>query len=122
MELAWSIVPIVGAIAGALVMIFAFLKRKQKFTVFSDIDGVVKQDWVRTGNIDFHIAELEMMPQLLALRVEEKKITENVMGQDIVQLRWRLATVEEAKEVVVFWNTSTSERTQEFRGALLKSA
>jgi len=103
-------------------MIFAFLKRSRKFTVFSDIDGVVKQEWMRTGNIDFHIAELEMMPQLLALRVEEKKVMENAMGQDIVQLRWRLATLEEAKEIVVFWNASKSERNQDFRGVLLKSA
>jgi hypothetical protein len=36
--------------------------------------------------------------------VEEKKITENAMGQEVAQLRWRLATVEEAREVVACWN------------------
>jgi len=44
------------------------------------------------------------------------------MGQDIVQLRWRLATLEEAKEVVICWNASPSEGSHERRGALLKSA
>jgi 2,3-bisphosphoglycerate-independent phosphoglycerate mutase len=43
------------------------------------------------------------------------------MAQDIA-LRWRLATLEEAKEVVVCWNAGKSERNPERRGALLKSA
>ena len=55
------------------------------------------------------------------LRVEEKKITENAMGQDIVQLRWRLATLDEAKEVVVCWNAAKSDGSHERRGAALKS-
>jgi hypothetical protein len=29
---------------------------------------------------------------------------ENPMGQEVTQLRWRLATMEEAKEVVACWN------------------
>ena len=45
-------------------------------------------------------------PQQLMLRVEEKKIIENSMGEDVAQLRWRLATVDEAKEVVVCWNNA----------------
>jgi hypothetical protein len=122
MEFAWSVVPIVGVVIGGL-MIFGFRKKEQKSTLFGDIDGVLKQDWTRTNNIDFHAAALESTsPQLLVLRVEEKKITENAMGQDIVQLRWRLATLEEAKEVVVCWNANNSERNRERRGALLKSA
>jgi hypothetical protein len=43
-------------------------------------------------------------PQTPILRVEEKTIIENAMGQDVVQLRWRLANLEEAKEVVVCRN------------------
>ena len=39
-----------------------------------------------------------------AHRVEEKRVTENAMGQDVVELRWRLATLEEAKELVICWN------------------
>jgi uncharacterized membrane-anchored protein YhcB (DUF1043 family) len=107
MEFAWSVVAIVGVAVGGLIMIFGFRKREQKSTLFGDIDGVLKQDWTRTGKIDFHTAVLESSsPQLLFLRVEEKKITENAMGQDIVQLRWRLATLEEAKEIVVFFGMS----------------
>jgi hypothetical protein len=122
MQFAWTMVPVAGIIVGSLVMMFAFRKRKRTFGVFDDIDGVLKQDWTRTGNIDFHYAESDTTsPQWLALRVEEKKVTENAMGQDITQLRWRLATLEEAKEVVAYWNAGKAERNHEFR-ALLKSA
>ena len=123
MELAWSVVAIVGVVVGGLIMIFGFRKKEQKSASSGDIDGVVKQDWTRSGNIDFHAAALESTsPQLLVLRVEDKKVTENAMGQDIAQLRWRLATLEEAKEVVVFWNVGNSEQNPDRRAALLKIA
>jgi hypothetical protein len=48
-------------------------------------------------------------PQQLILRVGEKRIIENSMGEDVIQLRWRFATMEEAKEVVVCWNTFGSQ-------------
>jgi hypothetical protein len=121
MEFAWSVVAIVGVVVGSVIMSFDFRRREQKS--FGDIDGVLKEDWSRTGKIDFHAAVLESSaPQLLFLRVEEKKITENAMGQNIVQLRWRLATLEEAKEVVVFWNVGNSEQNPDRRAALLKIA
>jgi hypothetical protein len=104
----WVIVAIaaVGVIVGGLIMVFGFRKSEQKPTTFAQIDGVLKQDWTRTGNIDFHAAALESSsPQPLTLRVEEKRITQNAMGQDVVELRWRLATLEEAKELVVCWNS-----------------
>ena len=112
MEFPWSIVAIVaiiGVVAGGLIIVFGIRKKEQKPAAFGHIDGVLKQDWTRTGNIDFHAAALESAsPQPLTLRVEEKKITENAMGQDIVELRWRLATLEEAKEVVVCWNARST--------------
>jgi hypothetical protein len=91
-------------------MVFGFRKKEQKPFVFDNLDGTMKQDWTRTGNIDFHAAALESAsPQVLVLRVEEKKVIENAMGQDVTQLRWRLATIEDAKEVVVCWNARKSE-------------
>jgi len=105
MEFPWSMVAIIGVVVGGVVMMFGIRKKEQKPAAFGHVDGIVKQDWTRTGNIDFHAAALESTsPQPLTLRVEEKKITENAMGQDVVELRWRLATLEEAKEVVVCWN------------------
>jgi len=110
MEFAWGIIALIGIVAGGLIMMFGFSKKEQKPAAFGHVDGVVKQEWTRTGNIDFHATALESAsPQPLILRIEEKKITENAMGQDIVELRWRLATLEEAKEVVVCWNARQSE-------------
>jgi hypothetical protein len=108
MDVAWIIlaIAIAGVVAGGLIMAFGFRKSEQKPLAFGQIDGVLKQDWTRTGNIDFHAAALESAsPQPLTLRVEEKRITENAMGQDVVELRWRLATLDEAKELVVCWNS-----------------
>jgi hypothetical protein len=105
---AWVIlaIAIAGVIAGGLIMAFGFRKTEHKPMAFGQIEGVLKQDWTRTGNIDFHAGALESAsPQPLTLRVEEKRITENAMGQDVVELRWRLATLEEAKELVVCWNS-----------------
>jgi hypothetical protein len=108
MDFAWVIlaIAVAGVIAGGLMMAFGFRKTERKPVAFAQIDGVLKQDWVRTGNIDFHAPALESaFPQPLTLRVEEKRVTENAMGQDVVELRWRLATLEEAKELVVCWNS-----------------
>jgi hypothetical protein len=105
MELYWSALAVVGAIAGVLIMVFGFRRKEKGPVVIDKIDGILKQDWTRTGNIDFHASEASGdTPQFLILRLEERKIIETAMGQDVVQLRWRLATVEEAKEVVVCWN------------------
>jgi hypothetical protein len=105
MEIMVGIAVVVGIIAGILIIMFGIRKKEQRPAAFGHVDGVLKQDWTRTGNIDFHAAALESAsPQPLTLRVEEKKITENPMGQDVIELRWRLATLEEAKEVVVCWN------------------
>jgi hypothetical protein len=103
----WVILAIatIGVVAGGSIMAFGFRKSERKPLAFAQIDGVLKQDWTRTGNIDFHAAALESSsPQPLTLRVEEKRVTENAMGQDVIELRWRLATLEEAKELVVCWN------------------
>jgi hypothetical protein len=108
MKFAWSVVaPVLGLVVGVLIMAFGFRKKEQNpgSPGFDNIDGILKQDWTRTDNIDFYVGAVEdASPQRMILRVEERKVTENPMGQDVVQLRWRLATLEEAKEVVACWN------------------
>jgi hypothetical protein len=90
--------------------IYAARKKHELDPSFSEVDGILKQDWTRTGKIDFRATDLDSKsPQQLILRVEEKKIIENSMDEDVVQLRWRLATLAEAKEVVVLWNTHASK-------------
>ncbi len=103
-NLIWVIVAI-GGLVGRLIMTFGFRKTDQKPVAFGRIDRALKQDWMRTGNIDFHTSALESSsPQPLRLLVEEKRVTEGVVGQDIAELRWRLATLQEGKELVVCWD------------------
>src|SRR5437016_13975139 len=101
---AWSIVVVLAiAVAAAMIGygIYTFRKKDEPDPLYGNVAGTLKEDWTRTRNIDFHLVTLESnSPQELILRVEEKKIMENAMGQEVTQLRWRLATIQEAKEVV----------------------
>jgi hypothetical protein len=106
-SLTWVIVAI-GVLVGGLIMMFGFRKTDQKPMAFGRTDRALKQDWKRTGNIDFHTSHTSALesssPQPLRLLVEEKRVTEGAVGQDIAELRWRLATLQEGKELVVCWN------------------
>src|SRR5260370_17899894 len=94
MEYAWGIIAIIGVIAGGLLMVFGFRKTQQQPAAFAQIDGVMKQDWTRTGNIDFHAAALESTsPQPLTLRAEDKRITDNAMCHDVAALPLPLPTL-----------------------------
>ena len=121
LEVALIVVPLIGILVGITIMIAIVRERKIKQAVFGEVRGVLKQDWARTGRIDFHLPEVESTSPQLILRVEEQKITENAMGQDMKELRWRLATLDEGKELVVHWNGSKAERSAERRGAFLRS-
>jgi hypothetical protein len=95
----------------APIMMAGYRKTDQKPIAFGTINGVLKQDWTRTGNIDFHVSAVKSSsPQPIRLLVEEKRVTESVVGQDIVELRWRLATLAEGKELVVCWNASRPDQ------------
>jgi hypothetical protein len=68
MEFSWSVVAAIGATVGVVIMMLGFRKKEQKPVAVESIDGVLKQDWIRTGNIDFHTAALESTaPQILTL-------------------------------------------------------
>jgi hypothetical protein len=106
-NLAWVIVAI-GLCVGGMTMIFGFRPAGKK-PVSGRIVGAVKQEWTPTGNVDFRAPILERsIPQPIRLWVEEKKITETVVGQHVEELRWRLATIEEGRKLVVCWNARQS--------------
>jgi hypothetical protein len=103
-NLTWVIVAI-GALVGGPIMMLGYRKTDQKLVAFDQFHGALKQDWMLTGNIDFHASAIERSsPQPLRLMVEERRVTESAVGQDVVELRWRLATLEEGKELVACWN------------------
>jgi len=101
----WGVIAAIALTVSAALIIYGIRNRHLKIVTFDEMDEVLKQDWTRTGKIDFHVVKpASTAPQQLIPRVEEKKIVENPMGEDVTQLRWRLATVDEAKELVVCWN------------------
>jgi hypothetical protein len=100
---AWVIVAI-GVWTGGLVMIFG-LRKGGKKPAHGRLIGALKQDWTPTGNVDFRALTLESPSSPpFRLWVEENKIMETAVGQRVVELRWRLATIEEGKELVICWN------------------
>jgi hypothetical protein len=108
--LAW-VVAAIGAVSGGLIMTSG-LRKGGKKPARGGTRCAVKQDWTPTGNIDFHASAAEgSSPQPLRLWVEESRITESVVGQRIVELHWRLATIEEGKELVIYWNSRRTSPT-----------
>src|SRR5262245_47099531 len=103
-NLAWVIVAI--GVGVGLIVIFGSRKADTK-PVPNRIIGALKQDWTPTGNIDFRAAIIESSsPQPIRLWVEERRITETLVGQRVEELRWRLATIEEGKKLVICWNAA----------------
>jgi hypothetical protein len=100
-NLPWVIAAI-GILMGGPIMFAGFRKAQNKTA--PGTDRILKQDWTPTGNLDFHASTAgSSAPQPLRLWVEEQRITESVVGQRIVELRWRPATIEEGKKLVMCW-------------------
>jgi hypothetical protein len=106
-SLAWVIVAI-GVLSGGTITILGLRRADQKLLP-DRITGALRQDWTPTGNIDFRFSTLEgSFLQPLRLWVEDERITETAVGQRIVELRWRLATIEEGRALVICWNARES--------------
>jgi|SRR5829696_7072203 len=61
-------------------------------------------EWQLTGKIDFHCAETfrdDKAPAAFVLRVEDYRIVESISGVEHVEIRWRNASLAEAKSVVI---------------------
>jgi hypothetical protein len=58
----WSIVAVLGiAVAAAMIAygIYAIRKKDEPDPLYGGVSGTLKEDWARTGNIDFHVGALE---------------------------------------------------------------
>ena len=73
--------------------------------------GVVKQDWIATGRIDFATRDPAdaNQPSEFKLLVEERRIVESIAGNENLEIQWRLATLKEAKAVVSQYHKYLSE-------------
>jgi hypothetical protein len=112
--LAW-VVAVIGVVSGGLIMTSG-LRKGGKKPAPGGTRSAVKQDWTPTGNIDFHASTVKGSSlQPFSLWVEESRITESMVGQRVVELRWRLATIEEGKELVIYWNGRRASPTAPLR-------
>ena len=80
----------------------------------SSYQGVVKQDWVPTGRIDFATQlngnpEETDQPSEFKLLVEERRVVESLTGSENLEIQWRPATLREAKAVVAQYHKYLSE-------------
>ena len=86
--------------AAASVMFYLWWLRQKNPEEMITVTG----EWQPTGKIDFHCAELPQdhnLPTLFVLRVEDYRTVESISGVEHVEIRWRNATLTEAKAVVV---------------------
>src|SRR5262245_8747408 len=89
---------IIAAAASVMFYLWWLKQKKPEETV------TVTGEWQPTGKIDFHCAELPQdhdLPTLFVLRVEDYRTVESISGVEHVEIRWRNATLGEAKAVVV---------------------
>jgi hypothetical protein len=105
-NLAWITLAL-GVFSGGTIMILGLRKADTRLVTSGQINGALKEDWRRTGDIDFHASiDENSSSKPLRLWVQERRIIESAVGQDVVELRWRLATVEEGRELVICWNNA----------------
>jgi len=75
---AWSVIVVLAiAVAAAMIVYLIPTVRNNDAPdpLFGGVSGMLKQDWARTRQIDFHLPAPESTsPQQLILRVEERKI------------------------------------------------
>ena len=76
--------------------------------------AIIKRNWVPTGRIDFasrvtsQAAETDE-PSDFKLIVEERRIVESATGLENLEIRWRQATLREAKIVVAQYHKFLTE-------------
>ena len=64
------------AVAAAMIIyvIHTLRKKDEPDPLYGGVSGTVKEEWARTGNIDFHVVALDSTsPQQFILRIEGRK-------------------------------------------------
>jgi hypothetical protein len=89
----WTLLAL-AAIA-AIAVLYLALRKEQKSK------EVVTSEWQPTGKIDFHCVDTSTDDKAFPLRVEDFRTVESISGVEHVEIRWRNATLTEAKSVVV---------------------
>lgn len=88
-------------------------------TASSRFEARVARDWMTTGRIDFAGAWEKLgdehTPHELYVRVEETRVTDNVGGGFNIDRRWRRATLNEARQIVMRYHQFLDEHPETAR-------
>jgi hypothetical protein len=107
----WPLV--VFAAIAAIAGLYASLRRKEKKS-----EEIITSEWQTTGKIDFYCAQTPKDDTLRAeyiLRVEDFRVVESISGVEHVEIRWRKATLAEAKAVVVAYQSAADTRAKVYQ-------
>jgi hypothetical protein len=97
---------IVAAAAAGLTWLYLSWRRNENLQEMIAATG----EWRPTDKIDFHCAEMpkdDKLPAAFVLQVEDYRTVETISGVQRVEIRWRNATLAEAKAVVTAHQSAT---------------
>ena len=106
-----SVLAAIAAAAGSVALYLWWHKKPEEIVT-------VTSEWQPTGKIDFHCAELpqdDKLPGAFLLRVEDYRTVESISGVEHVEIRWRNATLAEAKAVVVAHQNAADPEEKRFQ-------
>jgi hypothetical protein len=103
----FSYLPYLSAVAIALGALGLLLSRQRRQAPPISEPCEVVNDWRPTGKIDFAQSGRDDAP-LFTLRTEDFRVLRSMSGAKRVEVRWRPATLEEAKRVASWSNNRDS--------------
>jgi hypothetical protein len=104
------------AIVSVIAVIGLLVTRRARVNLSStDEAGTVVHDWTSTGRIDFAGPSLDASdadtPASFYLQVEEIRVLRSFSGIERKEIRWRKATLNEAKMVVISFHRQMTKET-----------
>jgi hypothetical protein len=103
-----GIMLLISSATAAVALVMLYLSPRQKKKLEESVTAT--SEWQPTGKIDFHCAETphdDKVPAAFLLRVEDYRTVESISGVEHMEIRWRDASLAEAKSVVVAHQTIT---------------
>jgi hypothetical protein len=91
---------LLGPALVVLIIVMFFRARTRNKRAAAKSHGNVKRDWQPTGNINFIVPDDVIDQDKFVLEVEENRVIELLGGGTTLEIRFRLATLDEAKRIV----------------------
>jgi hypothetical protein len=95
----------------AIILVFRARSREKRVAALTHVD--VKRDWQPTGNINFVVPEDAADQDRFFLEIEENRVIELLGGGTSLEIRFRLATLDEAKRIVKGYERHIAEHPED---------